>query len=83
MARKSETAAGVAYPQLDRAQLDVIIADLFFAARNRMPGPDTAARDAVAGYLTGFYTRRWGLPAVLRSAAAALDTSAGPRGSDH
>jgi hypothetical protein len=67
MARQSETAAGITYPQLSRDQLDVIIGDLLFAAKSRMPGPDSGTRDATLAYLLSFYTRRWGLPETLHA----------------
>jgi len=67
MPRKTEQEQGIAYPQLDRDRLDAIIDALLFAARNRATGPMTRRYDAAAGYLIGFYTRRWGLPAAVRN----------------
>ena len=66
MTRKSEQEQGIAYPQLSKDQIDDVIDALMFATHNRATGPMTRRYDAAAGYLIGFYTRRWGLPAALR-----------------
>jgi len=67
MPRKTEQEQGIAYPQLDRDRLDAIIDALLFTTRNHSAGPLTRRCDAAAGYLIGFYTRRWGLPAAVRN----------------
>ena len=66
MTRKTEQEQGIAYPQLDRDQLDAIIDALLFATRARATGPMTHRYDAAAGYLIPFYTRRWGLPTAVK-----------------
>ena len=65
MPRLSEQARGIAYPQLDRDTINLIISDLLFARANRMPDQDTPRREQATAYLMGFYTRKWGLPPVL------------------
>ena len=67
MARPSEQAREIAYPQLDRDRLDAIIDALLFAGKNRSTGPMTRRYDAAAGYLISYYTKRWGLPAAVRN----------------
>lgn len=69
MPRTTETAHGIAYPQLTRLQLDAIIQALLWAERDHNLGPAAADTQAATAYLIGFYTRRWGLPAVLVAAA--------------
>jgi len=67
MTRKTEQEQGIAYPQLDRDQLDAIIDALLFATHSRATGPTTRRYDAAVEYLIPFYTRRWGLPAAVRN----------------
>ena len=62
MPRLSEQARNITYPQLDKDRLDAIIDALLYAGTARAPGPMTRRYDAAAGYLIGFYTKRWGLP---------------------
>jgi len=67
MPRRNEIEQGITYPQLDRDRLDAIIGALLFTSRNHAAGQLTRDCDAAAGYLIGFYTRRWGLPAAVRT----------------
>ena len=66
MPRLSEQAREITYPQLSRDRLDAIIDALLFAGHNRAEGPMTRRYESAAGYLIGFYTKRWGLPPCVR-----------------
>lgn len=80
MPRQSERDRGVAYPQLDREDINLIIGQLMFAIRNRDLGADLDRAESAVAYLTGFYTRRWGLPPAIRrltETAAAARASRG------
>jgi hypothetical protein len=83
MPRQSETAAGIAYPQLSQDSIDAILDALLFAQRNRAAGPMTRRYESAIGYLTGFYTKRWGLPAALGGRELHRGGLAGPRRGDH
>jgi|GEM_PF-5087776 len=66
MTRPTEQAAQVAYPQLDRATIDLIISALVFYDSNHVLDADSAAvTDKTLAYLISFHTRRWGLPAAI------------------
>ena len=67
MASNRESEREVAYPKISRAQLDLVIDQLLFAMRQRDLGPDLDETEQLFAYLTGFYTKRWGLPAAIRS----------------
>jgi hypothetical protein len=73
MARKSETAAGIAYPQLQRDQINALLDSGLTTMRDRALTADQAADlESALEYLTAFYTRRWGLPpAIVRRAQIA------------
>lgn len=76
MARQSERDAGIAYPQLHREQIAVIIGALMFYSENHVPNEHTTVAQDAAFYLINFHTRRWGLP---RSIAARLRPVSGAR----
>lgn len=65
MVRLTEQAAGVAYPKLDRDQIDLILECTLATIRDRDLGARLNDAEQVAGYLTAFYTKRWGLPPAI------------------
>lgn len=65
MARQSEIARQVAYPQLSREQINLIIDALLWAVRDRDLGGRMDEAELAIGKLADFYTRRWGLPPAI------------------
>jgi hypothetical protein len=65
MVRLSDQARGVAYPRLDRDQIDLLITSLLHSVRDRDLGTRLDTAEMTAAYLTEFYTRRWGLPPAI------------------
>jgi len=65
MARLSEQAREIAYPQLDKTAIDALIASLVMTLRDRELGASQGTYEQTLAYLIGFRTRRWGLPPAL------------------
>lgn len=65
MARLSEEAKGISYPQLSQVHINHLIWRLL----NAKPFPEgTVGRahdEQLIGYLIGFYSKRWGLPPAI------------------
>lgn len=72
MARQSEMAQGIAYPQLAREDIDLILDQLLFTVRQRDLGDRLDRAESVAAYLTQFYTKRWGMPPCITRRVADL-----------
>ena len=54
-----------AYPRLDKAALDVIIASLVMTLRDRELGASQGTYESTLAHMINLRTRRWGLPPVL------------------
>ena len=65
MVRQSERAAGIAYPQLSREAINLIIDSLVWTIRDRQLGTRMDLAEETASALVGFYTRRWGMPPAI------------------
>ena len=65
MTKQSQEARGFAYPQLEKDQIDALIASLVMTLRDRELGASQGTYEQTLAYLIGFRTRRWGLPPVL------------------
>lgn len=72
MVRKTEAAAGIAYPQLSKEQIDLLIDSVLFSIRNRELGKRMDEAEMTAAKLTEFYTRRWGMPPSITERVAYL-----------
>lgn len=68
MPRQSEVAKGIAYPQLSRDQIDLIIYSLLATVRDRNLGSHLDLAEQTISKLADFHTRRWGLPPSIREA---------------
>jgi len=66
MVRHTEQALEIAYPKLDKAQIDAITASLMLTLRDHELGASTGTYERTLSYLIGFRTRRWGLPPALQ-----------------
>lgn len=76
MSRQSQQAKGYHFAQLTQRQVDILIDSLLSTVRDRALGPAISEYEQTAEYLTGFYTRRWGLPpAITRRMDAAAATN--------
>lgn len=62
MASKRDRDDHTGYPQLQAEQIDLIIDSLLCTIRDRDLGERIGLAEGTAADLTGFYTRRWGLP---------------------
>lgn len=89
MPSNRETERELGYPKLTRPALDLIIDTLIWSIRQRDLGHRLDLAETVVSDLTGFYTRRWGLPPSIvgrvervrelaQSAAAAADAAVTP-----
>lgn len=65
MPSNRETETGVGYPKLSRESLNLIIDSLIWSIRDRDLGKRADLAEQTASDLTGFYTRRWGLPPAI------------------
>lgn len=65
MVRKSESDHGIAYPQLAREDINLIIDNMVWVIRQRDLGRDIDRAESIAAYLTQFYTKRWGMPPCI------------------
>lgn len=65
MVRKTESDQGIAYPQMAREDIDLIIDQLIWVMNQRNLGKQFDRAESIASYLTQFYTKRWGLPPAL------------------
>lgn len=65
MPSNRETEREVGYPKLPRPALDLIIDTLIWSIRQRDLGQRLDLAEQTVSDLTGFYTRRWGLPPSL------------------
>jgi len=58
-----------AYPRLDKAALDVIIASLVMTLRDRELGASQGTYESTLAHMINLRTRRWGLPPILQGSA--------------
>lgn len=65
MATNNEKERGIGYPKLTAEQIDLIIDALVWQVRQRELGHSLDLVEETAAHLTGFYTRRWGLPPAI------------------
>lgn len=65
MASSRNRSPDVAYPQLHKEQIDIIIESLIAVIRDRDLGARINLAESTASDLTGFYTRRWGMPPAI------------------
>ena len=72
MPSNRETERELGYPKLSRASLDTIIDALLWSIRERDLGKQLDVAEQTVSDLTGFYTRRWGLPPSLVSRSQML-----------
>lgn len=69
MPSNHEAEREVGYPKLSREQIDLIIDQLLFTVRQRDLGRNVDLAEQTIAHLTGFYTRRWGLPPAVTGRA--------------
>lgn len=65
MPSNRETETGVGYPKLSREQINLIIDCLIWEIRQRDLGPNIDLAEETVSHLTGFFTRRWGMPPAI------------------
>lgn len=65
MASNREKETGVGYPQLSREAINLLIDSLVWTMRDRRLGDRADLAENTASALTGFYTRRWGMPPAI------------------
>lgn len=61
--REKETGTG--YPKMSRESINLVIDALVWAIRDRNLGTRMDLAEQTASDLTGFYTRRWGMPPAI------------------
>lgn len=66
MGSNRERETGVGYPKLSRESINLVIDSLIWTIRDRDLGARMDLAEQTASDLTGFYTRRWGLPPAIR-----------------
>lgn len=72
MASNQEAARGIGYPKLTQEQIDLIIDNLVWVIRQRELGGRLDLAEETVSQLTGFYTRRWGLPPAITGRVARI-----------
>ena len=65
MASNREKETGIGYPKLSRESINLVIDALVWAIRDRNLGTRMDLAEDTASDLTGFYTRRWGMPPAI------------------
>jgi hypothetical protein len=65
MPSNRETERGIGYPKLTADQINLVIDQLIWVARQRDLGADLDLAEETASHLVGFYTRRWGMPPCI------------------
>lgn len=65
MASNREKETGVGYPKLSRESINLLIDSLVWSIRDRELGGRMDLAEQTASDLTGFYTRRWGMPPAI------------------
>lgn len=72
MPSNREAARGVGYPKLTQEQIDLVIDNLVWVIRQRDLGDRLDLAEETVSALTGFYTRRWGLPPAITGRVARI-----------
>lgn len=65
MASNNEKERGIGYPKLTREQINLVIDCLIWEIRQRDLGDRLDLAEETASHLTGFFTRRWGMPPAV------------------
>jgi len=65
MPSNRERDRGAGYPHLTAPQIDLIVDTLIWSVRQRDLGARIDLAESTIASLTGFYTRRWGLPPAI------------------
>lgn len=79
MPSNRETEREIGYPKLSAAALDLIVDTLIWSIRQRDLGKRLDLAEETVSHLTGFYTRRWGLPpSIVGRVDRIRELAAGP-----